>query len=522
MGRMGNFVILRKRYINVLSIAFYQFRLKTVSLEVEVMGALVAAVDKKGQNVVPSVVSMLNELRHRGKDGHGVATADSVTIAKTIEELSIDSAGSGVVLGHNLSRTLPRDHPQPIQGDGFTFVFEGRLFPSPNLQELPEPEQLAITLSSSPMRNASHILESMEGSYVFAVAESDRIVAGRDVFGAVPLYYGENGSVCALASERKALWKLGLDDVKSFPPGHLAVVDAHGFSFSPVKALHMPPIKRVSLETAAQALHLLLLGSTRKRVSDLDEVAVAFSGGVDSSVVAALAKDAGLEVQLVAVGLEDQPEVMFAQEAAEALELPLHFQTYTVDELEATLAKALWLTEESGLVGACVAVPFYWTAEAASKLGYPVLLAGQGADELFGGYKRYLTEYARSGDEAVREIMFRDVVNAYSDNFQRDNQVCAYHGVELRLPFIDCDVVDFALRLPLRLKLNSAEDLLRKRVLRRVARNLDIPDFIADKPKKAIQYTTGVTKAIKRKAKTEGLTLREYITEIYNKTYPTQ
>ena len=193
--------------------------------------------------------------------------------------------------------------------------------------------------------------------------------------------------------------------------------------------------------------------------------------------------------------------------------MPLHLQTYTVSELEKTLQSALWIIEESSLVSACIAVPFYWTAETASKLGYHVLLAGQGADELFGGYQRYLTEYARSGDEAVRETMFRDVVNAYSDNFQRDNQVCAFHGIELRLPFIDHDVVDFAFRLPLRLKLNSVEDKLRKRVLRRMAHNLDIPDFIADKPKKAIQYTTGVTKALKRASKKRRLNS----TKIYNK-----
>ena len=485
------------------------------------MGALVAAVSKRGQNVVPYVISMLNQLKHRGKDGHGISTANSLNIAKTIEELSIDIDSSSIVLGHNLTKIFPRDHAQPIQGDGFTFVFEGRLFPSPNPNELPDPEQLARKLSPNPLKNAIGIIESMEGSYVFALAEPNRILAGRDVFGAVPLYYSQDDAVCALSSERKALWTLGLEDVKPFPPGQLAEVDAHGFSFKSVKTLSMPPTKRVNLETAAQALTLLLLESTRKRVCDLDAVSIAFSGGVDSSVVAVLAKDAGLDVQLVAVGLENQPEVQFAREAAEALELPLHLQTYTESELKKTLQTALWITEESSLVGACVAVPFYWTAETASKLGYHVLLAGQGADELFGGYRRYITEYARSGDEAVRATMFRDVVNAYSDNFQRDNQVCAFHGIELRLPFIDHDVVDFAFRLPLRLKINSIEDRLRKRVLRRTACNLDIPDFIADKPKKAIQYTTGVTKALKRTAKTEGLTLQKYITKIYNKTYPT-
>jgi asparagine synthase (glutamine-hydrolysing) len=491
-------------------------------LEVEVMGALVAAVSKSGENVGPLVVSMLNELRHRGRDGYGVATPNSVTTTKTIEELSIDNVSSNVVLGHNLSRILPRDHPQPVQGNYFTFVFEGRLFPSPNLQELPEPKQLATKLVMNRIRNACHILESLEGSYVFALAENDRIVAGRDVFGTVPLYYGENDAFCVLATERKALWKFGLVNVKSFPPGCLAVVNPNGFSFRQVKVLRLPPTRRVSLETAAQALHSLLLESTRKRVSDLDTVAIAFSGGVDSSVVAAIVKNTGVKVQLIAVGLEDQPEVEFATVAAEALDLPLHLQTYNLDELETTIKKALWLTEESSLVSACVAVPFYWTAETALKLDFSVLLMGQGADELFGGYQRYLTEYARVGDEAVKATMFHDVANAYNYNFQRDNQVCAFHGIELRLPFIDINVVDFALRLPLHLKLNSMEDRLRKLVLRQVARNLDIPNFIADKPKKAVQYTTGVTKALKQAAKTEGLTLREYITKIYNKAYPLQ
>jgi len=484
------------------------------------MGALVAAVNKKKENVVSTVVSMLRELTHRGNDSHGIATPDSVITASSIEELNIKDPVSSIALGHNLSRILPWDQPQPVQGNGFTVVFEGRLFPSPNLPDLPEVKEIVGKLASNPLRNAGSILESCEGSYVFAVADFNKIIAGRDVFGETPLYYGENDTVCAVASERKALWKMGLEDVRSFPPGQLAVMDSQGFSFHPIKELRMPPKETVDMETAARALQLLLLESTRKRVSDLEAVAVAFSGGVDSSVVAVLAENVGLDVQLVSVGFEGQREVMFAEEAAEALGLPLHLQTYTVNELEETLAEALWLIEEPHSVNACIAVPFYWLAETASKLGYPVLLAGQGADELFGGYQRYLTEYSRSGAEAVEQKMFHDIENAYRANFQRDNQVCSFHGVELRLPFIDRNVVDFALRLPLRLKLNSVEDRLRKRVLRRVARNLDIPSFMADKPKKAVQYTTGVTKALQHLAKDEGLTLREYVKKAFSRVYP--
>jgi asparagine synthase (glutamine-hydrolysing) len=483
------------------------------------MGALVAAVDRKGENVVPTVVAMLRELTHRGNNCHGIATPDSVITISSIEELNLKTCSSSVALGHNLSCILPRDQPQPVQGNGFTVVFEGRTFPSPNLPDLPEVKEIVEKLASNPLRNAGSIIENMEGSYVFAVAEFNRIIAGRDVFGATPLYYGMNENVCAVASERKALWKLGLEDARSFPPGQLAIMDEQGFSFYPIKELRMPPKEKVDMETAARALQLLLLESTRKRVSDLEAVAVAFSGGVDSSVVAVLAENVGLDVHLVSVGLENQSEVLFAEEAAEALDLPLYLQTYTVSELEQTLAEVLWLIEEPHVINACIAVPFLWLAETASKLGYPVLLAGQGADELFGGYQRYLTEYEKSGAEAVEQKMFHDIENAYRANFQRDNQVCSYHGVELRLPFIDRDVVDFVLRLPLRLKINSVDDKLRKRVLRRVARNLEIPSFMADKRKKAVQYTTGVTKALQRLAKDEGLTLREYVKKAFSMFY---
>ena len=480
------------------------------------MGALVAAVNKTGENVVPRVASMLKELTHRGKDAHGIAAPRSATTARSIEELAIKNCCSSVALGHNLSRILPRDQPQPVQGRDFKFVFEGRLFPTP---ELPEVTEIIRKLAPSPMKNASHIIESLEGSYAFAVLTSNKIVVGRDVFGTTPLYYGENDVICAVASERKALWKIRIKNVKSFPPGHLAVMNARGFSFKEVKALRRPPRETVDMETAARALQLLLLEAIRKRVSDLEGVAVAFSGGIDSSVIAVLAESVGINVQLIAVGLEDQPEVEFAEEAAEALGLPLHLQTYTVNYLEETLAKVLWLIEEPHTVKASIAIPFFWTAENASKLGCPILLAGQGADELFGGYQRYLTEYRESGAEAVEDAIFHDVENSYRANFQRDNQVCSFHGVELRLPFVDRDVVDFSLRLPLRLKINSVEDRLRKRVLRRVAHNLGIPAFIADKPKKAVQYTTGVNKALQQLAKEEDLTLREYVKKTFSMVY---
>ena len=100
------------------------------------MGALVAAVNKAGEDAVPIVVAMLRELKHRGNDCHGIATPDSVITASSIEELDLNNCSSAVALGHNLSCILPRDQPQPVQGKGFTVVFEGRMFPAPILPDL--------------------------------------------------------------------------------------------------------------------------------------------------------------------------------------------------------------------------------------------------------------------------------------------------------------------------------------------------------------------------------------------------
>ena len=298
------------------------------------------------------------------------------------------------------------------------------------------------------------------------------------------------------------------------------VMDRQGFSFYPVKEVQSPLRQKIPMDVAARALQFLLLEATRKKVSDLDSAVVAFSGGVDSSVVAVLADNVGIDVQLVSVGLESQQDVTFVRKAAGALDLPLCIQTYSLGELEDTLPKVIWLIEDPDPINACIAVPFFWIAETAAKLGYPVLLVGQGADELFGGYFRYLKEYDGLNVEAIEKKIFHDVKNGYRLNFERDNQVCSYHGVELRLPYIDRDVVDFALRLPLHLKINSNNDRLRKRVLRRVAYNLEMPSFIADKPKKAVQYSTGAVKALQKIAKSKKLTMREYFLRIFNEEYP--
>ncbi len=478
------------------------------------MGALIAAVDKRGIDASSAATLMLESLSHRGSDAFGIASPNRAIEATGVEELRRKGFRSSVVIGHCLNKILQRDRIQPIQKEGFSIVFEGRLFPAP---EAGEAEWAAEMLSCAGGK-ASSFVRIFEGAYVFAIARRNGIVLGRDPVGACPLYFGENDYLCAAASERKALWKVGIIEVRSFPPGNVAIVNQKGFHFRRVKALSPPSLRKVNAEAAALELRQVLLESAEDFLSDVDEVAVAFSGGVDSSVIAVLAKLCHVEVNPIFVGLEKRDKAELAQRAARALGLRLTQSNYCIADVKEVLPRVLWLTEEPDPVNASISVPLFWTAYQSANLGFRILLSGQGADELFAGYSRYLGDYSKHGPISLQRRLYKDFAKSYESNLQRDNKLCAFNKVELRMPFTHCKMVNLALSLPIETKILSSKDRLRKRVLRKAARKLGVPKFIAEAPKKAIQYTSGVNQAMKKIAKQAGLPLREYTEKLYRES----
>lgn len=479
------------------------------------MKVTVGVLDKNGKSVVDRVFDTLESFGIWQPVHFGVISSKKGLFEKSLGILRRQGLNSSTLAAYVTSQPKSARSYESLKLDDGTFLFEGKVYsPIPQnaltQQIAMEPLHCEATLQT--------LIEQADGDYSFLLVKDNWIAAGRDPMGVQPLYYGENKDIVAFATNKKALWKLGIENPLSFPPGNLCFVSSEGFKFKAVKTLAIEEPKPLTIDDAAKTLQLLLEGSIRRRVHGLKEVAVAFSGGLDSSVVATLVSRFGVKVTLLHVSLENQKETEEAITAAEGLNLPLQLYLFKDSDVEKTLPKVVDLIEEPDPIKVSIGVPFYWVAEKASEAGFKVMLAGQGADELFGGYQRYVNEYCKDGLEKVRRTMFKDVVGIFENNLERDMKITGFHNVELRLPFASFEIAEFALSLPVECKMEQKPETLRKLVLRKVALNACMPGSVADKPKKAVQYSTGINDAVKRIAKKHEKKVNNYIIELFQKS----
>jgi asparagine synthase (glutamine-hydrolysing) len=475
------------------------------------MKVTVAVLDKQRNNVVERVLELLKELGDARTSHFGLVSPTKSLLDKNLDIMSRQGLASSTMVGYVSSKPTSSSGYEFLQLDDAALVFEGRVYsPIPKTavmeQVAKEPLHCETILQT--------LIEIADGDYSFLMLKDGWIAAGRDPVGVQPFYYGENKNVVAVATNRKALWKLGIENPLSFPPGNLAFANREGFQFKPIKTLTYTEPKPITMDEAAKKLQALLEQSIQRRVHGLKEVAVAFSGGLDSSLVAFLASKCGVKVNLLHVSLENQVETEEAMKAADQLNLPLQVHLFKDSDVEKTLPKVIELIEEPDPIKASIGLSFYWAAEKAAEAGFRVLLAGQGADELFGGYQRYVNEYCKEGSEKVLKTMFNDVAKIHESNLERDMKITGFHDVELRLPFASFELAEFALSLPIECKIEKKTDTLRKLVLRKVALNAGMPGSAVDKPKKAVQYSTGINDAVKRIAKKHQKVVNEYMQEL--------
>ena len=437
---------------------------------------------------------MLDSLKHRGS-------------SRWLEHLNQDS--SGVALGctshdeafHEIART--RDTLTAFNGS----FYERR--PSPNARHvLHLVNRYSIPESS---RELTHEI----GGFAGLIGRTPYICGFRDVNGLKPLYYMQSSDLTAFASERKALWRIGLKDPRPVPPGSAVLITAKGTKTFHTAKFSRPREKQITFQQASSTLNRLLSTSIRRITRRAGRVCVAFSGGLDSALTAAMAKKAGVEVEAISVGLTNSPETLTAEQLARKLGLKITLQTFSPDLVEEYVRRLLWLIEEPNMMKLSVAIPLHWAAMVAARRGNNVMLCGQGSDELYGGYNKYANTLRLKGRKALSDQLYNSVIESSTVNYERDDHATSIFPVELRTPFADPDLIKFSLTIPSVFKVKDENDLMRKWILRDVARRVGLPEEIVWRRKKAIQHGTGVEKAILKLAKNRGLKPEEYLTRTF-------
>jgi asparagine synthase (glutamine-hydrolysing) len=447
-----------------------------------------------GRGAWQRTCEMTELLHHRGPDGSAIYD------------------GREACLGHTHLK-VTGDYPQPAMADGRVFVFNGEVYNYRAFADVTSDTEALARILSGGMERLVDTAPSIDGDYSLGLWDGTRLSLIRDPIGVKPLYYGRSADGFGFASERKALWRAGVRDVKALSPGAMLADASASADGEERRVVDLPPYDPVmDEEEAIRTLDEALSAAVRARVHK--EAAVNFSGGVDSALVGALAPG----VPLVTVGLAGSHDVKAARQAAKLMGTESRLIVYEITDkdVEDATAGTVYAVESADPVKISIALPLYLLAQKARNDGCRVLLSGQGADELFGGYARYEKAFE---DERLEKELDHDLRHIADINLERDDMATMAHGVELRVPFLDMRVVTAARRMGPSLKVRrNGKDYIRKYVLRKVAEKY-LPTEVASAPKKAIQYGTGVQKTLERQARSKGSTLAGYLESLYRNVF---
>jgi len=273
-----------------------------------------------------------------------------------------------------------------------------------------------------------------------------------------------------------------------------------GPDVSTVHVLTKPDLIQISEEEAVERVGSLLLESVSCMVPEGS--ALAFSGGVDSALVALACKKAGMNPELITVAMEGQDELEHATRTADRVGLKITKKALKQDEVLQAAPRAAQMVETKSPVTLGISLPFHFACTIARDLGKKCIVMGQLSDELFGGYARFEEIALKEGQNAVESAMWNSVLAAAEGDFAPGDKVATSHGLELRCPFAYLPLVKFALKLQVGLRVRVEDGMVvRKYILRRLAEKWGLPDYVVNRPKKAFQYSSGVHKVLAKERK---------------------
>lgn len=426
------------------------------------MCGIVAVMDTTGEAMVRD---MMARIRHRGPDGEGVARVGR-TILGHVRLAILDIAGG-------------RQPMTNERGDLFV-AFNGEIYNHLELRRRIKERHVFKTRSDTEVllhlyeEEGADMLLKLDGMFAIALAGPHGLFLARDPLGIKPLYYGRQGETFFAASELKAFPPV--DEVKMLSAGHAMLAGSEPWRFAPPfppeDSLITPPLPEI-----LQEIRRRLEQAVVKRLMGDMPVGVYLSGGLDSSLVAALMRPHTVVLHSFTAGMKGAPDLEAAREAARFLGTEHHELIYTAEEVKMAVPEVIRQIESFDAPLVRSAVPMHFVSKLVAQ-HVKVVLSGEGADELFAGYA-YLTGLG-GGTRLKRELA--DITLRLQDtNLQRADRVSMAHGLEARVPFLDSSLVRYVSRLPPEL-LDPRENRPEKWLLREACRGL-LPPAILERKK---------------------------------------
>lgn len=418
---------------------------------------------------------MLARLVHRGPDDHGKCLHNSARLGHA--RLSIIDIDGG---------------KQPLfnEDGSVCIVFNGEIYNHQALRSRIESSHVFRTRTDTEV--ILHLYEEfgegcialLDGMFALAIHDTKRgILLARDPLGIKPLYTSRQGKCLYFASEMKALLDI-VPDFEEFPAGHIYQSNTGLRSFFEISHTEESTSAK---DAAIKIKHLLEKAVIKRLMSDVP-LGVFLSGGLDSSIVAAIAARHLPRMKTFSVGTKNSEDREYAILCSNFLGTDHHERVYTLDDMLSVLPEVIYHLESYDAALVRSAIPNYMLAKLAAE-HVKVALSGEGADELFSGY-HYLKRL--DGGDLYKELL--EITNAlHNTNLQRCDRMSMAHGLEVRVPFLDVDVVNYAFGLPTDLKLGP--DDTEKLILRQAFADY-LPHEIASRRKSKFSEGCGSCHAL--------------------------
>ncbi len=440
------------------------------------IAGIINSIDKK------EISNMLNEIKSRGEY---VATFNEI---------------SNSILGNILLGIVDGDEgKQPIYNadKSLAIVYNGEIYNYKELKESLEKKGYIFRTKTDTEvilflyeEYQEQLFDKLDGMFAFVIYDKNKTtyLAGRDPYGIKPLYYSNIDDKFYFSSELKSLTKVNCSELKELLPGFFIKNGKLQKWYLGIDNVVFK--ENIEYELVKKKVKKLLENAVKKRVDTNLPIAVFFSGGIDSTIILHLANKFHRNVLAVIIGHREAEDTIHSIRYCKENNIKFKQIDFTEKELTDIIPEVIYRIETFEPNPVRGATLSYLLSKATSELGYRIAICGEGSDEIFAGYGDFL----EIDDSDFLEYQIKLMKDLYRTQLQRVDRTAMGFKLEVRVPFLDTELVEFALSLPINLKINQINNKKTTKFILREAFKSDIPNYIYERKKMTLMKGAGAGK----------------------------